>query len=125
MSPGARLVDRQTGRVLLQRLHLARTPWSRLRGLLGRGRLGADEGLWLEPCNSVHMFGMTFAIDVVFLDRAGTVVRILPHLRPWHVGPLVWGARVAVELPDGAIRRLDIRLGQHLDYELAAEPAAG
>jgi uncharacterized membrane protein (UPF0127 family) len=116
--PDARLIDSATGRELLGRLRLAVNPWTRFRGLLGTPRLAADQGLWLEPCNSVHMFGMAYPIDVVYLDREGTVVRILPHLRPWHLGPIVWGARSVVELPDGAIKRLDIRLGRRLHYEV-------
>lgn len=116
-----RLIDVTTGRELLGRLRLAVNPWTRFRGLMGTPKLADDQGLWLEPCNSVHMIGMTYAIDVVFLDKAGTVVRILPHLRPWHLGPIVWGAHVAIELADGAIKRLDIRLGRHLRYEAASK----
>ena len=117
MSPGSRLVDSDSGRVVLARLRLAVNPWTRLRGMLGSPPPQPDQGLWLEPCNSVHMVGMTFPLDVVFVDRAGTVVRLLPHLRPWHFGPIVRGARAAIEMPDGAIRRLDIRLGHRLHYE--------
>jgi uncharacterized membrane protein (UPF0127 family) len=112
-----RLIETSTGRELLGRLRLAVNPWTRFRGLLGTPPLAADQGLWLEPCNSVHMLGMRYPIDVVYLDRTGTIVRILPHLRPWHLGPIVFGARSVVELPDGAIKRLDIRLGRQLRYE--------
>ena len=52
--------------------------WRRLRGLLGRSGLEAGEGLVIRPCNSVHMLGMRFPLDVLYLDRAGTV---LPRCR--------------------------------------------
>jgi uncharacterized membrane protein (UPF0127 family) len=120
----ARLVESGSGRELLTQLRLAVNPWTRFRGLLGTPRLSLEQGLWLEPCNSVHMIGMTYPIDVVYLDKEGTVIRILPHLRPWHLGPIVWGARAVVELADGAIKRLDIRLGRRLHHEApAAQPA--
>lgn len=48
---------------------------SRGRGLLGRTGLLGREGLWL-PVRSVHTFGMRFALDLVWLDRAGGVVRV-------------------------------------------------
>ena len=49
---------------------VAVTLLSRLLGLalLSPGRAGA--GLLIPRCRSVHTFGMRFAIDVVFLDRA-------------------------------------------------------
>jgi uncharacterized membrane protein (UPF0127 family) len=118
MTATQRLIETATGRELIGRLRLAVNPWTRLKGLLGTPRLADDQGLWLEPCNSVHMIGMNYPIDVLFLDKTGTIVRILPHLRPWHLGPIVFGARTAVELADGAIKRLDIRLGRQVHHEV-------
>lgn len=48
---------------------------ARGRGLLGRVGLEAREGLWL-PVRSVHTFGMRFALDLVWLDREGRVLRL-------------------------------------------------
>jgi len=48
---------------------------ARGRGLLGRTGLAGREGLWL-PVRSVHTFGMRFALDLVWLDREGAVVRL-------------------------------------------------
>lgn len=53
----------------------ALTHRERGRGLLGRDGLGDREALWL-PVRSVHTFGMRFALDLVWLDRAGGVVRL-------------------------------------------------
>ena len=72
-------------------------------GLMGRSNLASGEGLWIEPCNSIHMFFMLFAIDVLFLDRDGKVKRVLLRLRPWRVSPIVFGARTVVELPAGTL----------------------
>ncbi|HLO94144.1 MAG TPA: DUF192 domain-containing protein, partial [Burkholderiaceae bacterium] len=59
-------------------LHLipARSFWQRLGGLLVRPRLGAGEGLLLKPCNSVHTCFMRYAIDVIYLDREGRVLKL-------------------------------------------------
>jgi uncharacterized membrane protein (UPF0127 family) len=89
--------------VLVSDLEIARTSWSRFVGLMGRQDLPAGRGLWIEPCNSIHMFFMRFAIDVLFLDRGGRVKRVLLRLRPWRVSPIVFGARTVVELPAGTL----------------------
>jgi uncharacterized membrane protein (UPF0127 family) len=89
--------------VLVSDLEIARTSWSRFIGLMGRSSLASGGGLWIEPCNSIHMFFMRFAIDVLFLDRSGRVKRVMLRLRPWRVSPIVFGARTVVELPAGTL----------------------
>ena len=58
-------------------LHVARTSFTRMRGLLGRRGLAEGEGLLLQPAGSIHTFFMRFPIDVVFLDREQRVVRVV------------------------------------------------
>ena len=108
---------------LADRAERAESFWSRLRGLLGRSGLEPGQGMVFEPCNSVHMIGMRFAIDVVHLDRAGKVVRILPSLRPNRLGPLVWRSHVVVELPAGTAQATGTREGDQISIEYVA-PAA-
>lgn len=74
---------------------------TRLFGLIPRRSLGAEEGLWLEPCAMIHMCFMSFAIDAVFLDRELKVLRVLENFRPWRFSPWVRGARGVLELPAG------------------------
>ncbi len=61
---------------------VARSPLARLRGLIGRS---GDVALLLPRCRSVHTLGMRFALDLVWLDGAGRVVRVDRHVRPWRV----------------------------------------
>lgn len=87
--------------VIVPRVELASTAWRRMKGLLGRESLPEGEGLLLRPCNSIHTFGMRFAIDVVFLDRELGVVAVSRNLRP---GRMAWGgacARQALEVGAG------------------------
>jgi hypothetical protein len=74
---------------------------TRLFGLIPRRSLGAEEGLWLEPCAMIHMCFMGFAIDAVFLDEKMKVLRVLADLKPWRFSPWVCGARGVLELPAG------------------------
>ena len=45
------------------------TMFERMRGLLGADALSPDTGLWINSCNSVHSFFMSFTIDVLYLDK--------------------------------------------------------
>jgi uncharacterized membrane protein (UPF0127 family) len=89
----------------------------RMRGLLGRSHLEKDGGLILEPAQSIHTFFMAFAIDVVFLDRDLTVVRVLPNMRPFRASPFVRSARSTIELPPGMIEKTQTRVGDRLRFE--------
>src|SRR3954468_19680108 len=91
-----RNVSRETD--LACRASMADSFWRRLRGLLGRDGLQQGEGLVIVPCNSVHMLGMRFPLDVLHLDKVGTVLRVLPDLKPGQLGPMVWRSHLAVEL---------------------------
>lgn len=84
---------------------------SRAVGLLATRRLNDTPcGLWIKPCNSVHTFWMGYPIDVLFLDEAGTVLRVVPHLKPWRIA----GCRRAdttLELRAGLAATLGLRAG--------------
>lgn len=107
------------GTVLGERVGRAVTFGDRLVGLLGRASLAEGTGLWLEPCNSVHMWFMRFPIDVVFASASGEVVALEPDLRPWAATLPKRGAHAALELPVGAIARSGTRLGDRLVQEPA------
>jgi uncharacterized membrane protein (UPF0127 family) len=107
------------GAVLAARAAVADTFASRLVGLLGRAALDAGDGLWLEPCDSVHMLFMRFPIDVAFVRADGTVARVVSNLRPWQATWPVAGARAALELPAGVLAATDTRAGDRLVREAA------
>ena len=101
------------------RIEAADSSDSRTRGLLGREGLEPGEGLWIAPCEWVHMFGMKFAIDVVVLDRNSRVVGTKADLRPGRIGPLFWGAHSTLELPVGAIAASGTVKGDRIRWEEA------
>ncbi|HZN93139.1 MAG TPA: DUF192 domain-containing protein [Myxococcales bacterium] len=114
-----RVVNASRGTVLADRAGWARTFGARFKGLLGRTGLAPGEGLLIEPCNSIHMFFMRFAIDAVFLDADRRVVRLYPRLPPWAAVPRVRGARSVLELPAGAGESSGTRPGDLLRLEEA------
>ncbi|NOZ12563.1 MAG: hypothetical protein GXO69_02820 [Acidobacteria bacterium] len=57
------------------------TLWTRARGMLGV-RTETDAVYRIVPCSSIHTFFMAFAIDVIFVDREGRVLKektVLPY----------------------------------------------
>lgn len=111
----ARNVTRET--IVAERVEVAATSEDRRRGLLGRTGFDAGTGLWLVPCEWVHMFGMRFAIDIVVLDRKDVVVGVQEALRPGRVGKLFWRAHSTLELPLGTIRSSGTAKGDRIEWE--------
>lgn len=80
-------------------IDVARGPLARARGLLGRRGLPARHGLWLRT-RSVHTVGMRFALDLVWIDREGAVVRVDRDVAPGRIRSCA-AARGVVELGAG------------------------
>ncbi|NLV92569.1 MAG: DUF192 domain-containing protein [Firmicutes bacterium] len=88
---------------------------TRLVGLLGTSHLNPGEGLLLTGCNGIHSLGMKFAFDVVFLAADGTVLRSVRNIRPNRLGPVVWRAKYALELP---LNTAQVAVGERLAWEV-------
>lgn len=115
-------VRTQDGRAVCERCAIADTAVTRMRGLLGRSELAAGDGLWIRPTNAIHMFFMRFAIDAVYLDRDGTVVKVVPGLRPWRMS-FCRRARSVIELPAGEAERRSLQPGDRVE-EVRADVSA-
>jgi uncharacterized membrane protein (UPF0127 family) len=93
---------------------LASNPWSRMAGLLGKKGLADGGGLVLLPCSSIHTFFMRFAIDVLYLDKEATVLKVVPALKPFRFSGVLRHAHYTVELPVGTIERSNTSPGDRL-----------
>ena len=111
-----------TGECVIERVVLANTALTRLRGLLGRCGLAPDEALWLRPCNGVHTLGMLFAIDVVFLDQELRIVRLIENLRPFRFTLPQMKARSALEMAAHSAARLELKTGDQLRAARTEKP---
>lgn len=103
-----------SGVLVGDRVELADRPWSRMKGLIGRAELGQGEGLLLSPCQSVHMYGLAFTVDVLFLDEAYRVVAVYEELEPGRRTNTHQEARYAVKLAAGTVARAEVEVGQRL-----------
>jgi uncharacterized membrane protein (UPF0127 family) len=114
MSCNGSIHIQREGQTLFARVERPRSFFGRARGLIARPALEMDEAWWFDRCNSIHMFGMTRSIDVIFLDRGGTVVKLKRRLPPFAVAFCGKAANV-VEAGAGAVDRKGIALGQRLE----------
>ncbi len=100
------------GRPLCRALNANRF-FTRLRGLIGR-KLGEGGGLLLTPCDQVHTFMMGYAIDVVYLDKAGAVLRVDDCVPRGKCLRGCKGAHRVLELRAGAARAGGVTSGSRL-----------
>ena len=100
--------------VIAANAEAADTALKRMAGLLGREALNAGEALVITPCQSIHMLFMKFAIDVIFIDRQGTVVGLCSNIRPFQFSPLFFKAHSAIEVPTGTICSTKTCLGDKI-----------
>jgi len=92
--------------IIASNVRIATSFLARGRGLMFTSGLASDEGLLIDPCGSIHMFFMRFALDVLYVDRDNVVIRAQRGIKPWRVGPLhTRGAKYVIELPVGSIDR--------------------
>lgn len=118
--PKGKAFNRTRQLLLANELALADSHWSRLRGLLGTSPddFGNGRGLWIVPCKGVHTLAMRFAIDVVYLDRDGTVVHIEADLKPWRFAPMRLQAASVLELPSKTVTITGTVIGDKIDITL-------
>lgn len=103
--------NRTRNAVLSDRTRVANTLVTRMVGLLASKGLAEGEGLWIEPCNSIHTWFMKFTIDAVFLDREGNVVKLASRMKPWKLTSIARRARGVLELPEGTVERTGTQVG--------------
>lgn len=105
---------RRGGEVLFSSVSRPRSFWQRARGLIGRPPPAEHEAWWFERCNSIHMFGMHYPIDVVFLDASHKVLKLSERLPPFGLSACPRADSV-LEIAAGGARTKGLRVGQQLE----------
>lgn len=76
------------------------------------------DGLFIVPCNQIHMFGMKYAIDVVFVDKQGVVVGLTERIGPGQMSKMFPKAHACLELPAGVIGDTGTSEGDEIETRL-------
>jgi len=93
---------------------IADTFWERLVGLLSTKKLEPYTGLLLSGCHAIHMFGMRYALDIVYIDEDCNIIKIVENLHPWRISGC-HNAIHTIELPVGTIQQYGWEPGMKLD----------
>ena len=110
------MIHGRTGAVLVPHLKAAQGRLQRMRGLIGRAGLPPGGGLLIENCSCIHTCFMKFPVDLLFLGRDGSVVKLVADVRPWRLSA-AWRGCSVVELPTGALNRLPLAVGDRVHIE--------
>ncbi len=110
-----RILNETRATTIAESARRADTFLARGRGLMFTSSIPGD-GLIIEPCNSIHMFCMRYPLDIIFLDREGAVAFVYNGIKPWRVGRIVRGARLAIELPEGTIAASGTQQGDVISF---------
>ena len=87
--------------------------------MLGKERAAYENTvLVLVPCKAIHTVGMSYAIDVAFVDRWGTVIRSERAVGPGVRLMTSKGSVMVFERP-AAPERVWYKNGEKLDTNLA------
>lgn len=105
--------DRGTAEI--SKCHIATSLRERLVGLLLHDALKDDEALLLERCNQVHTFFMKFSIDIVVLNSRNEIVAYRT-MKPWRVSPIYFQGSKILEIQEGRVAALGLKVGQKLEF---------
>ena len=108
-------------KIVTKNAELADSFFTRFRGLMFRKSIADNYALVITPCNQIHMLNMKFAIDVVYLDNANTVVKIERNIQPGKICKTVKQARSVIEVKAFAAAQLGIHEGDTLKITLGDE----
>jgi uncharacterized membrane protein (UPF0127 family) len=111
-----------TGAIIATRIDRLTGFFRQAIGLLARATVQRDEGVWLTSCHAIHTIGMRCAIDVLFVDRTGHVLKIERNVKPNRFALVCRKAKAVIELGGGALDQVDVMIGDHLEL---AKPGAG
>jgi uncharacterized protein len=111
-------LTRQT--FLATRLRVASTHYDRLLGLIGTSPSAFQDGsgLWIVPCHGVHTIAMRYPIDVLYLDKENTVIRIEDNVRPWRMTPVLVESATVIELPAHTAWNTGTKIGDGIEIKI-------
>jgi uncharacterized membrane protein (UPF0127 family) len=87
-------------------------------GLLNHTSLAAGEGLWFKgsiiPLRKVHMNGMLINIEILYLNRAGVVLKCIEAKPNQNDLPSPKGTFQILEMGTGSLEKYSISIGSKL-----------
>lgn len=106
----------QNDKALFEEVMLTQYFWERMQGLLFRKPLTQQQALLIKPCSSIHCVGMSYNIDVVFLDKRYEIVKMSKTIKPFGFAQC-FKAAMTLEMQAGMIDVLELSIGDILQWK--------
>jgi uncharacterized membrane protein (UPF0127 family) len=112
------VINKTRGICLSSKAEVAYSAYRRMKGLIGRSaqKFVQGNGLWIVPSDGIHTIGMSFPIDVAYLDKEKRVIKTYHRLPPFRIGSLKFRAKSVLELPAGTLARTGTEVGDELEF---------
>ncbi|MBU0468637.1 MAG: DUF192 domain-containing protein [Candidatus Omnitrophica bacterium] len=110
-----KILNKTKQNIIADKAKVADSFLTRMVGLLNRESFSEGEALVITRCNSIHMFFMKFAIDVVFVSKENVVVGLVSDIRPFQLSRIYFRSSYVVELPSSAILSAGISIGDQIE----------
>ncbi len=112
-----KIINLSNNSVVLEQAEVADTFFLRLKGLLGRSGLPPGKGILIKPCRAVHTLGMSFSIDVAFVDNNNCICYLIEDMSPCKLSPAVKGSAYVIEGPAGTFKQSGTALGDEVSWK--------
>jgi uncharacterized membrane protein (UPF0127 family) len=96
--------------VFFRVMELAVTPEELVRGLLGRKTAGS--GLFLMGATCIHTYGMSMAIDAVYLNKEGVIIGLEENIGPNRHGMKIVDTSHIIEFDATTVQKRRISIGE-------------
>jgi uncharacterized protein len=114
------ITNETTVKVLAKNVILCETLWSSMRGLMFRKELQKGEGLLIDLKKdknaSIHMFFVSFPIDVIWLNSEKKVVDTSENVKPNTIINPNKFAQYIIELPAGILKTKPVSIGDRFTF---------
>ena len=109
-----KIINLTKGNILADNVKAAKNYWQEAKGLIGAEKA---EPMLFKTRWGIHTFGVKFPIDVVIFGKNGRVEKIKIGLKPNRL--FFWNPkfRNVLELPEGAINKAGLKIGDALGVE--------
>lgn len=116
-----RLLKVDGNETIVEKLKIADSFFSRLKGYMLKKKISEDEGLLLTDTKQIHTFWMLTEIDVVYLKKIDLnsyyIIGLQKGLEPWKIGSRYKKTTDILELKSGKIETANINLGDKIAVE--------
>jgi len=102
---------------VLEKVKIYSSIVGKIKGLIGESEPAeTGSGIALPGVNSVHTFFVGYPIDLVFLNSDNKIIRTAEKQRRFSFSPIVWKAKTTLELKQGSVSKLKLKVGDKVEF---------